>query len=181
MVRYCSGLEARGRPQHVAEFHVLAGCEGFQHPPLLEHLALDLLDPGEDLEAGIDVVGGQVRDRGRQLMHDQLHPQLRDMVLDDEQHLVVMLRPGQGLLRRQQAVEVQVAGIGQAVAQVGVDAGLEVALVLVGGHTGVRPARREAHAGCACYSGCAATPQCGLPIAAATGTLATLLGGSQHA
>ncbi len=52
-------------------------------------------------------------------------------MLDDEQHLVVPRRRAAGsrqrLLRRQQLVEPQVAGVGQAVGEIGDDAGFEVA------------------------------------------------------
>jgi hypothetical protein len=48
-------LEARRLAQHVAELHVLDGRQRLEHRPLLEHLALDRLDPGEALE--------RVRDR----------------------------------------------------------------------------------------------------------------------
>ena len=64
-------------------------------------------------------------------MDHQLHPQLGRLVLDDEQHLVVPRRrvraARQRLLRRQQPVEAQVARVGQAVGEVGDDAGFEVA------------------------------------------------------
>ena len=52
-------------------------------------------------------------------------------MLDDEQHLVVARRTpgaaGQRHLRRKQVVEAQVAAVGQAVGQVGDDAGFEIA------------------------------------------------------
>ena len=54
-------------------------------------------------------VGTQVRDRRLELVDHQLHPQLGDLVLDDEQQLVVVRRVGQALLRRQQRVQLQVA------------------------------------------------------------------------
>jgi len=37
-------------------------------------------------------------DRCRELMDKQLDPELRDLMLDDKQQLVVMLRIGQGML-----------------------------------------------------------------------------------
>ena len=47
-------------------------------------------------------------DRATDLVNDELHPQLRDLVLDDEQHLVVVRRVRQRLLRPKQGLELQV-------------------------------------------------------------------------
>jgi hypothetical protein len=71
-----------------------------------------------------------VRDRRAQLVDHQLHPQLGDLMLDDEEHLVVPRRLAgrarQRLLRVEQPVEAQVAAVGEAIAQIGDDAGFEV-------------------------------------------------------
>src|SRR5690625_3709633 len=56
------------------------------------------------------------------------------MVLDDEQHLIVVLRVGDRPLRVQQQVQAQVAAVGEAVVQVGADARFERAPVAVLGH-----------------------------------------------
>ncbi|MNI32536.1 hypothetical protein D3C73_864520 [compost metagenome] len=55
-------------------------------------------------------------------------------MLDDEEHLVVMRRTGQRLLRTEQLVQPQVAAVGQPPLQIGVDTGFEIALVVVDGH-----------------------------------------------
>jgi hypothetical protein len=119
----------------VPEFEVLARRQRLQHRPLLEQLALDLLHARQDLETRVEIVGGQVPDRGRELVDDELHPQLRRLVLDDEQHLVVVHRLRQRVLRREQAREVEVAAVGEAIVQVRVDTGFQRALVGVG-HVG---------------------------------------------
>jgi hypothetical protein len=77
------------------------------------------LHPGEDLLHRAQVVALQVADRRAQLVDHQLHPQLGDLVLDDEQHLVVV-RPAHRLLRLQQAVQPQVAAVGHPAGQVAV-------------------------------------------------------------
>ena len=122
-------LEARSWSEYVAELHVLTRRQSLEHGPLLEQLPLDLLHARENLQARTQIALAQMRNRGAQLVHDELHPQFRCLVLDDEQHLVVMLRHAERLLRRQQLIELQVAAVGQAVAQVEFDAGLERALV----------------------------------------------------
>ena len=122
-------LEPRGRPEHMAELLVLGWRQGFQHRPLLEQLALDLLDPGEDLQARIGLVGRQ-QCRGRpQFVDDQLHPQFADVVLDDEQHLVMVGRLAERLLRGQQGVQLQVATVVLAISQIDLDALFEFASV----------------------------------------------------
>jgi hypothetical protein len=114
-------LQPGGVAEHVAELHVLGGRERLQHRPLLEQLPLHLFGAREDLEAGREPIGPHVRNRGPQLVHQQLHPQLRSLVLDDEQHLVVVLRAR--LLRGEQQVEAQVAAVGGLGGEVGVESG----------------------------------------------------------
>ena len=80
---------------------------------------------------------GEQAARRAQLVDQQLDPQLGGLVLDDEQHLVVVIRERH--LRVQQLVQVQVAGVVQA-GEVSFDAVLEPAQVAVdadgvrGGH-----------------------------------------------
>ncbi|CAM0120688.1 conserved hypothetical protein [Stenotrophomonas maltophilia] len=127
-------LEARRWAQHVAEAHVLGRGQRFQHRPLLGQLAQHLLAARQHLAALPDFIALQEADCGTQLMAQQLQPQLRGLVLDDEEHLVMVRRAGQRLLRAEQLVQPQVAAVGEASLQVGVDAGFEIALVVVDGH-----------------------------------------------
>ena len=84
------GLKAGSVAEDAAELHVLGGCEGFKHGPLVEELHLDEFDARENLERGRDAVVADVFDGGGELMDHQLHPELRDLMLDDEEHLVVV-------------------------------------------------------------------------------------------
>ena len=64
-----------------------------------------------------------------ELVQEQPHPQLRHLVDDDEQHLVLL--DGVGLLRVEQLVELQVFAVGLGGAQVPVHAFvLEIDLVV---------------------------------------------------
>jgi len=58
----------------------------------------------------IEVVASHALQCRGQLVQHQPHPQLRYLVHDDEQHLVVLTR--QGLLRRQELLELQVFAVG---------------------------------------------------------------------
>ncbi len=124
-------LESARTGQRGSKRFVLGRRQRLQHRPLLEQLLLDELDARQDLEARVQRVGANKVDGRLQFVDHQLHPQLRDLVLDDEQHLVVARRlpvaAGQRYLRRQQVVEAKVAAVRQAVRQVGDDAGFEIA------------------------------------------------------
>ena len=85
------GLEAARVAQHAAELHVLGRRERREHRPLLGERALDVLDARDALQRGCELVVAQQPARGRQLVQHQLQPQLRGLVLDDEQQLVVVL------------------------------------------------------------------------------------------
>ena len=108
-------LESRRAAERRAERVVLGRRQRLEHGPLLEQLLLDELHPREDLEARLERVDAHVADRGRQLVDHELHPQLGDLVLDDEQHLVVARRCSvaarQRMLRVEEAVELQVAAV----------------------------------------------------------------------
>ena len=136
-MRYCSDWKPEDGPEDVAELHVLRRRQRLQHRPLLGQLPQHLL-AARAASSGTrqSSVVAQVRDRGAQLVDHQLHPQLGDLVLDDEQHLVVVRRVRQRLLRRQQPVQLQVAAVGQPAGRsvwMPVSSG---ALVLVDGHGG---------------------------------------------
>ena len=122
MARNWCDCKPEAGPEHVAELHVLGRRERLQHRPLLEQLALDLLHAREDLEAGRERVGLHVRDRRGELVDHQLHPQLGGLVLDDEQHLVVVRRAR--ALRGEQPLEPQVAAVRRVGREVGDEAGV---------------------------------------------------------
>ena len=91
MIRYCSDWNPLAVAEHVAELHVLGRRERREHAPLLEQLALDLLDPRQALLRRAEIVDRQRREHRVQLVDDQPHPQLARLVLDDEEQLVVVL------------------------------------------------------------------------------------------
>jgi hypothetical protein len=90
----------------VPELQVLGRRQRGQHAPLLAELGLDVADPGEDLEGRLQLVAADPADARPELVDDELHPQLGGLVLDDEEHLVVMLAERD--LGAEQLVEVQV-------------------------------------------------------------------------
>jgi hypothetical protein len=69
---------------------------------------LNLLYAVQHLDAARQLVLAQELDRRVDLMKDQLEPQLRDLVLDDEQQLVMLWGLAERLLRAEQLVELQV-------------------------------------------------------------------------
>ena len=136
-------LEARGSAQRVTEFHVFRRRQGFQHRPLLGQLAQHLLAARQRLLASTHAVFAQVDQGGAHLVDHQLHPQFRDLVLQDEQHLVVVRRLRSGLLRGKQLIQAQVAAVGHASFQIGVDTCFQRALVVLDAHVepgGIGPA-----------------------------------------
>ena len=104
------GLETRGAPQLVAEGRVVRRRHRGQHFPHAKQLRLHLADALQGLEGRIQVVAHHALAHEGQLVQEQLDPQLRHVVHDDEHRLVV--RIGDGLLRRQQLRELQVVAIG---------------------------------------------------------------------
>src|SRR5207248_5334944 len=106
----------------IAKLQIFTRRERLEHAPLLEELPLDLLHARQDLEAGREIVRLHVRDRGDELADHQLHPEIGGLVLDDEQHLVVVRRARP--LRREQHIEREVAAVGTLGAQVGDDSGI---------------------------------------------------------
>jgi hypothetical protein len=102
-------LEAGGAAQVAAEGRVFGGRERREHVPRLVELRHDPRDAREHLECRLQVVAAHVADGGAQLVDHELHPQLGGLVLDDEQHLVVI--GGARALRREQAVQSQVVPV----------------------------------------------------------------------
>nr|BFE69167.1 hypothetical protein GCM10020092_024680 [Actinoplanes digitatis] len=88
-----------------------------------------MLDPGEALERRPQVVGGQLPLHRAQLVPDQLEPELRGLVLEDEEQLVVVLGDADGVLRGQDLVEVKVPPVRQIDLEVTDDASLKRPLV----------------------------------------------------
>ena len=102
-------LEPRGMSENRAKRSVLGRRQGFEHRPLLEKLLLDELNARQYLEARIELVDAHESYSGLELVDHELHPKLRRLMLDDEQHLVVPRRrvrsAGERLLRCQQRIK----------------------------------------------------------------------------
>ena len=110
-------LEARGLAQLGAEGGVVRRRHGAQHVPGVVELLEDAGNAGEALERLAQPVPPDGVPRRGEFVDGELHPELADLVLDDEQHLV--MRRGAGVLRRQHRVEREVVAIGHCVGEVG--------------------------------------------------------------
>ena len=118
-------LEAAARGERRAHRRVLGRRHRRQHVPGVDQLLHDLAHPGEHLEGALQLVGGDRGDRRLELVQQQLHPQLADLVLDDEQHLVVRVRAA--LLRAEHRVEMEVVAVAHVAAEVDLGGGRVVA------------------------------------------------------
>ena len=101
-------LETRCRAQRVAKRGVLRRRQRGQHGPLIDQLMLHLFDAIQHLDALRQLIVLQKQDGGIDLVDHELEPQLRHLMLDDEQHLVVLGRVADRLLRGEQPVELQI-------------------------------------------------------------------------
>ena len=82
---------------------------GGQHVPCVHQLFHDARHPSQGLESRSRTIGRHVFDGRAEFVQHQLHPQLAGLMLDDEQHLVVVGR--QGCLRIQQSVQLQIVAV----------------------------------------------------------------------
>ncbi len=106
-----SGLESGRLAEHVPELGIFARSQRLQYGPLVIQLMLDLPDSGEIFYGRGKQVPPHVRDRASDLVDGELHPKLRNLVLDDKQHFVVVRWFAQRLLRGEQLVELQIAPV----------------------------------------------------------------------
>ena len=97
-----------------------------------------MLHTSHTLERVRQVVVAQVGAGLVQLVHDQLHPELGRLMLDDEQEFVGVLRVAQRTLSRKQRVEIEVAAVAHPVAEVGDDGFFDVTSVVVDAHVYLR-------------------------------------------
>src|SRR6188472_3600465 len=101
-------LKPRSGTEHIAERGVLRRRERSEYRPLVDELVLHLLHAIQDLDAARQLILAQALHCSVELVQDQLEPQLRDLMLNDEQQLIVLGRLAERLLRAQQLVELQV-------------------------------------------------------------------------
>ena len=105
-------LKARRLAQTVAKGGVVRGRHRAQHVPGVVQLFKDPADPGQHLERLGRAVRGNRVARGVQLMQRKAHPELRGLVLNDEQHLIMRAR--QQALGVENTVDLQIVAIGHA-------------------------------------------------------------------
>ena len=82
-----------------------------------------MLDACKDLEGGLELVLGDKRHRGAELVDDKLEPELGRLVLDDKEQFVVVLGAGERALGGEQGVELEVGGVVELAVEIGDDAG----------------------------------------------------------
>ncbi len=119
-------LEPASVAEDVSELDIFAGGEGFEDGPLFVEHAEDVFDAGEDFEGGFEVVGFDLVDGGFEFVYDEFHPEFAGLVLDDEEHFVVVDGIAEGVLGREEFVEAEVAGIVESVFELGLDGGFEL-------------------------------------------------------
>src|SRR4030095_794182 len=115
---------------HFAEFQVFGWSERFQYGPLVKELHLDELGTRQNLEAGIELVLLHITDSCLQLVDQQLDPEFRNLMLNDEQHFSVVRWPGQRPLLGEQPIEAEVACIAHPILEIGNDASFQRSQIL---------------------------------------------------
>jgi hypothetical protein len=121
-------LETRSLAEHIAELRVFARCQRVEHHPLVIDLVLYMFHPREMLYRRWQVVIRNSPHCGLEFVNDQLDPEFRDLMLDDEQHLVVVRRIAERPLGVQQRIELQVRRVIAVAFEVGMNGGFELAL-----------------------------------------------------
>ena len=109
-------LEAAARGERRPHRRVLGRRHRRQHVPGVDQLLHDLADARQHLEGALQLIAGDRRGGRLELVQQQLHPQLADLVLDDEEHLVVRFRAA--LLGAEHVVEMQVVAVAHVAAEV---------------------------------------------------------------
>jgi hypothetical protein len=95
----------------VPELGVFTGCERIKHFPLAVQLILNMPHAREVLDGRGEPIVLHVSYRATDFVNEQLDPQLRYLMLNDEQHLIMVWRLAERRLRRQQPVELQIARV----------------------------------------------------------------------
>ncbi len=97
--------------EYVPKLRVFARRQCVQNLPLVVQLVLNMPHTGEILDGWTQRIPPQVLDSAIQLVNQQLDPQFSDLVLNDEQHLVVVRRIAERHLRGQQLVKLQITRV----------------------------------------------------------------------
>ncbi len=88
-----------------------------------------MLDPGKIFDGRRQVVFLQPVDRTFDLVDHELDPQFSDLVLDNEQHFVMMRRVAQRLLSTEQCVQPQIGCVVIVSVQIFVNCRFELTLI----------------------------------------------------
>ena len=140
MIRYCSDWNPLAGPSTSRNFTYSDGVSVASTPHCSNSWRWICLTRARPFCAGPRSSIDSAREHGVQLVDDQPHPQLAGLVLHDEEQLVVVLGLTERDLGREQPVQVQIAGVGLAVAQVARDARLDLAQI-VGAHSAASSSR----------------------------------------
>src|SRR5687768_10738698 len=130
-----AGLESGGVPEEAPELRILRGRQRGQHGPLFGEGLLDVLDAGDALQGRTQIVCAEVGGGAAQLVQHQLEPELGGLVLDDEQHLVMVFRCADGLLRAQQRGQLKVRPVTHPGTEITDDPLVQFPGVLLNGHS----------------------------------------------
>ena len=109
-------LETTGVGEVRANRAVFRRRHGRQYIPGMHQLFHDFAHPRQHFECRAQLVTGDIGNGFAQLMQHQFHPQLGSLMLDDEQHLVMVGRAR--MLGVQNVVQVQVVAITHRLAEV---------------------------------------------------------------
>ena len=130
MLRYWIDWKPDAGPNTPPEFKVFGGGQRLQDGPLLEQLALYLLHSGQDLCTRFQIVPLEVEQGCLELMDDQFHPEFGNLMLDDKEHLVMVLGVRTGMLSRKQRLQVEIARIRRRAGQITLDSRFKLTAVL---------------------------------------------------
>src|SRR5271168_961550 len=103
-------LETRRLTKLTAKTRIFAWRHRPQNVPGVVELLENPGDAGKHLEGGLNRVTSDSPARLVDLVNRQAHPQFRNLMLHDEQHLV--MRAGERLLRAENLVEMKIVAIG---------------------------------------------------------------------
>jgi hypothetical protein len=121
----------------MTELGILARRQRVEYLPLTVQLILNVAATRQIFDGRRHLVGPNVLNCSTELVNQQFYPQLSNLVLHDKQHLIMVRRLAERLLRAKQLVELQVRRIVIVARQICMDGFFEFAL----GHNVRVPAR----------------------------------------
>ena len=104
-------LKTARRIEMVAKLIELLRRHGLENIDLLLQEPLDRVDSPKSLRDAPQVIAIERRGGRVELVQELLEPELVNLVNDDEQHLVVMRRLGERLLKSQQLVNLEIRSV----------------------------------------------------------------------